>query len=106
MAVPPDTKHNLFVSQIAICVIADRLTKHRLTSHFPYIVEVNSLFVTSDDAVQNFDISLIFNHINADLNTSALICLNQLMQYPTIELVCKVQRCQLLRITHSHYGEL
>ena len=89
-AIPLDTKNDLFIGQIALCDAADGLTGCRRTSFLTYVVEVNPIFITSDDPVQNFVLALIFEQISAGTNTSVLICLSQLMWHPMIELVRQV----------------
>ena len=54
---------------------------------FTTVVEVNPLFVTSDDSVQSVILTFMLEQIRAELNTSILICFTQLMQNPEIELI-------------------
>ena len=80
-------KYDLFVSQIALCNSAKGLNRCRSTPFSVSVVEVNLLF---DNLIQNFDTVLIFVQISADLDTFALICLNQLMRHQMVELVCQI----------------
>lgn len=44
-----------------------------------FVVEINPLFITSDDPFQNFALALMFELIGAGRNMSALIYLSQLL---------------------------
>ena len=78
MAITADAQYELFVCQTELWNAIDSLTGHKLTLHLACDVEVNPLFIISDDFAQNFVLALIFEQISAGLNTSILICSRQL----------------------------
>ncbi|KAF8795458.1 hypothetical protein HNY73_003303 [Argiope bruennichi] len=74
VAIPRNMKQDLFISPIALCNAVDGVTKPTPSSIC--VVEVNALFFTSEDLVQNVLLKLIFEPIRVDLNTSVFLCLD------------------------------
>ena len=65
-------EYDFFYGLTLLCDAGDGLTEHRPTSFLAYIVEVNPLFITSDDPVQNFTLVQIFEQISGGLKHGCL----------------------------------